>query len=61
MTQVDLQRLLVDARRVLGRCLFDGENVRDDAAEICMTIDDVLPYSLPEEQEARRASDALAA
>lgn len=35
--------LLGEARRVLERYLFDGETCRDDVAEVCQKIDDVLP------------------
>jgi hypothetical protein len=39
MTHTDL---LVEARHVLGRYLFDGDVLRDDVASICMKIDDVV-------------------
>lgn len=37
--------LLKRARRVLERYMFepDGQVLRDDVAEVCMAIDDVLP------------------
>ncbi len=44
MTQDELLRLLARARTVLERYLFDeGEAIRDDVAEVCMAIEDVLP------------------
>jgi hypothetical protein len=42
MTQDDYARLLRSARSVLERYMFDGVAVRDDVAEICMKLDDVL-------------------
>jgi len=35
--------LLAEARKVLERYMFDGETCRDDVAEVCQKIDDVLP------------------
>jgi hypothetical protein len=35
--------LLTEARKVLERYMFDGDICRDDIAEICQKIDDVLP------------------
>jgi hypothetical protein len=45
MHEESLLSLLQRARTVLERYLFeaDGERVRDDIAELCMAIDDVLP------------------
>jgi hypothetical protein len=34
--------LLRQARIVLDRYIWDGETIRDDVAEVCMKIDDVL-------------------
>lgn len=44
MSHEELLVLLVRSRRVFERYLFeaDGEAIRDDVAEICMAIDDVL-------------------
>jgi len=42
MTIRTYERLLQDARAVLERYQFEGEVVRDDVAEICMKIDDLL-------------------
>ncbi|HUI62913.1 MAG TPA: hypothetical protein VLX90_21975 [Steroidobacteraceae bacterium] len=41
----ELSALLKRARLVLERFMFDsdGQVVRDDVAEVCMAIDDVLP------------------
>jgi len=36
------EKLLHDARAVLARYQFDGDVMRDDVAEICMKIDDML-------------------
>jgi CDP-glycerol glycerophosphotransferase (TagB/SpsB family) len=41
----ELVALLKRARGVLERYMFelDGETIRDDVAEVCMAIDDVIP------------------
>ena len=41
----ELSALLKRARLVLERFMFDsdGQVVRDDVAEVCMAIEDVLP------------------
>jgi hypothetical protein len=44
MSHEELLALLNKARTVLDRYLFDdSEAIRDDVAQICMTIDDALP------------------
>jgi hypothetical protein len=45
MSHDDLLALLARARTVLERYMFetDGEQIRDDVAEVCMAIDDALP------------------
>jgi hypothetical protein len=45
MPHDDLIALLKRARAVLERHMFeaDGAAIRDDVAEVCMTIDDELP------------------
>lgn len=45
MSHDDLIALLAKARTVLERYMFqpDGEAIRDDVAEVCMSIDDTLP------------------
>jgi hypothetical protein len=45
MPHDELLELLARARRVLDRYLVDEdtESMRDDVAQICMEIDDVLP------------------
>ena len=45
MYHEELLALLAQSRSVLDRYLFeaDGEAIRDDVAEICIAIDDVLP------------------
>jgi len=35
-------RLLGEARKVLERYMYDGIVLRDDVAEVCMKLDDVL-------------------
>jgi len=42
MTIRTYETLLQDARAVLERYQFDGDVLRDDVAEICMKIDDLL-------------------
>lgn len=48
--------LLAEARKVLERYMFEGETCRDDVAEICQKIDDVLPYcpNIQTTHESRR-------
>ena len=44
MTNNELLALLARARQVMDHYLVDGDDVtRDDVAEICMAIDDVMP------------------
>jgi hypothetical protein len=45
MSHDDLLALLARARKVLERYMFeaDGEQIRDDVAEVCIAIDDALP------------------
>lgn len=43
MSNDELLALLARSRTVLERYMFDGEAMRDDVAEVCMAIDDVLP------------------
>jgi hypothetical protein len=46
MPRDDLIALLVKARAVLDRYMFNADDeIRDDVAEVCMAIDDVLPDS----------------
>jgi len=40
-------RLLRTARVVLERYLWNGETLRDDVAEICMKLDDLLLVPSP--------------
>jgi hypothetical protein len=44
MSHEELLALLTKSRAVHERYLFeaDGESIRDDIAEVCMAIDDVL-------------------
>jgi len=43
MTKGDYEALLIAARAVLERYMFDGVDLRDDVAEICLKIDNALP------------------
>jgi hypothetical protein len=64
MTHDDYAQLLRSARSVLERYMFDGEDVRDDVAEICMKLDDVLgaqPSRLIEEETIAIALDRAVA
>ena len=56
MAHEELEALLVRARGVLDRYLFeaDGGALRDDVAAVCMAIDDALP----EEERAAAGSAA---
>ena len=52
-------KLLRRARSLLDLFMFEGEQLRDDVANLCMQIDDVLP---PVEESAHGAAlDAAAA
>jgi hypothetical protein len=42
MTIADYEALLNEARVVLERHMFDGVDLRDDVAEICLKIEDAL-------------------
>jgi hypothetical protein len=42
MTMTEHTHLLREARTVLERFMFDGEDIRDDVAEVCAKLDDVL-------------------
>jgi hypothetical protein len=63
MTHEEALRLLGRARNVLERHLFeaDGSVVRDDIAELCAAIDDVMPpaegaHSKPRDFELERSA-----
>ena len=43
MTQGDYEALLIEARVVLERYMFDRVDLRDDVADICLKIDNALP------------------
>ena len=43
MTIADYEALLIEARMVLERYMFDRVDLRDDVADICLKIDDALP------------------
>jgi hypothetical protein len=53
-------RLLTQARRVLENHLFEGETCRDDVAEICQKIDELLgePGGDPDPEYQERAAVA---
>jgi hypothetical protein len=43
MPNTEHEELLRSARSLLDRFMFEGDELRDDAANLCMKIDDVLP------------------
>jgi hypothetical protein len=43
MGDADYEKLLRSARSLLDRFLYEGEEMRDDVANLCMKIDDALP------------------
>jgi hypothetical protein len=43
MTTADYEALLIEARVVLEHYMFDGVDLHDDVAEICLKIDNALP------------------
>ena len=43
MTLRDCEALLIEARLVLERYMFDRVDLRDDVADICLKIDNALP------------------
>ena len=45
MPNAEHENLLRSARSLLDRFMFEGEHLRDDVANLCMKIDDVLPPS----------------
>lgn len=49
MPYEELLALLQRSRGILGRYMFepDGTSIRDDVAQICMAIDDVLDEEPP--------------
>lgn len=51
--------LLAEARKVLDRYMFDGDTCRDDIAEVCQKIDDVL--QAPAERQSRSNETRAAA
>lgn len=53
MNTAESTALLLQARAVLERYLFDGVDLRDDIAEMCAKIDDALPPA-PEAHQPRR-------
>ncbi|HEY3784932.1 MAG TPA: hypothetical protein VGL55_06615 [Steroidobacteraceae bacterium] len=46
MTTADYLALLGQARQVLESYLLDGDEMRDDIAEVCQKIDDALPADM---------------
>jgi hypothetical protein len=62
MTHEEATGLLERARTVLERYLFesDGAVIRDDVAELCAAIDDVLPPSQASHSEARELARTAA-
>jgi hypothetical protein len=45
MADYDYEKLLRSARSLLDRFMFEGDEMRDDVANLCMKIDDVLPVA----------------
>jgi hypothetical protein len=43
MADYDYEKLLRSARSFLDRFMFEGDEMRDDVANLCMKIDDALP------------------
>jgi hypothetical protein len=43
MADSDYEKLLRSARSLLDRFMFEGDEMRDDVANLCMKIDDALP------------------
>jgi hypothetical protein len=43
MADGDYEKLLRSARSLLDRFMFEGDEMRDDVASLCMQIDDALP------------------
>jgi hypothetical protein len=43
MADNDCEKLLRSARSLLDRFMFEGDEMRDDVANLCMKIDDALP------------------
>jgi hypothetical protein len=43
MIKYDYEALLIEARVVLERYMFDQVDLRDDVADICLKIDNALP------------------
>ena len=43
MADGDYEKLLRSARSLLDRFMFEGDEMRDDVANLCMQIDDALP------------------
>jgi hypothetical protein len=61
MTEDPTLALLRQARKVLDRYLFDeSDHCRDDVAEICQKIDDVI-LPAPPRVDARRLEETAAA
>lgn len=61
MPRDDLIALLVKARGVLDRYMFNADDeIRDDVAEVCMAIDDLLPDSARAQRPADTNRAALA-
>jgi hypothetical protein len=43
MPNTEHENLLRSARSLLDRFMFEGDELRDDVANLCMKIDDALP------------------
>lgn len=54
MANTEHENLLRSARSLLDRFMFEGDELRDDVANLCMKIDDALPSAV----EVAVSSDA---
>ncbi len=54
MANTEHENLLRSARSLLDRFMFEGDELRDDVANLCMQIDDALPSTV----EVAASSDA---
>ena len=43
MAAIENENLLRSTRSLLDRFMFEGDEIRDDLANLCMKIDDILP------------------
>jgi hypothetical protein len=61
MTTTEHTKLLREARTVLDRNMWDGDEIRDDVAEVCAKLDDVLlDPAIASESELTRSIEEAA-